>query len=83
MDIDGLHCGEITPVVNSRLFIGSFDSDIINMELPRRGFYAQRYGRETFHDHNITSIQDYIDKIRFPVMSGDMNVYQANIYPQK
>jgi S-adenosylmethionine decarboxylase len=84
VDIDVATCGEITPLSTLDYLIGSFDSDIITMDYRVRGFTRSVIGEKLFIDHNITSIQDYIDKKtlrRYDVV--DINVYQANIFHTK
>ena len=61
VDIDVATCGEITPLSTLDYLIGSFDSDIITMDYRVRGFTRDVSGRKLFMDHQITSIQDYID----------------------
>lgn len=84
VDIDVATCGEITPLSTLDYLIGSFDSDIITMDYRVRGFTRSITGEKLFIDHNITSIQDYIDKgtlRRYDAV--DINVYQANIFHTK
>lgn len=84
VDIDVATCGEITPLSTLDYLIGNFDSDIITMDYRVRGFTRSVTGEKLFIDHNITSIQDYIDKKtlrRYDVV--DINVYQANIFHTK
>jgi len=84
VDVDVATCGEITPLSTLDYLIGSFDSDIITMDYRVRGFTRSITGEKIFIDHNITSIQDYIDKgtlRRYDAV--DINVYQANIFHTK
>jgi S-adenosylmethionine decarboxylase len=84
VDIDVSTCGEITPLSTLDYLIGSFDSDIITMDYRVRGFTRSVTGEKLFIDHNITSIQDYIDKNTLRRYDAvDMNVYQANIFHTK
>ena len=62
VDIDVATCGEITPLSTLDYLIGSFDSDIITMDYRVRGFTRDFEGHKLFIDHDITSIQDYIDE---------------------
>ena len=65
----------------SGLSIGSFDSDIITLDYRVRGFTRDVSGKKLFIDHDITSIQDYIDaKILARYDAIDINVYQANLF---
>ena len=84
VDIDVATCGEITPLSTLDFLIGSFDSDIITMDYRVRGFTREVTGRKLFIDHDITSIQDYIDKkilLRYDAI--DINVFQSNIFHTK
>jgi S-adenosylmethionine decarboxylase len=84
VDIDVATCGEITPLSTLALLIGSFDSDIITMDYRVRGFTRTVDGQKLFLDHDITSIQNYIDDTvlkRYDAI--DINVYQANLFHTK
>ena len=84
VDIDVATCGEITPLSTLDFLIGSFDSDIITMDYRVRGFTRDVSGLKLFIDHNITSIQDYIDqKIMTRYDAIDINVYQSNLFHTK
>lgn len=81
VDIDVSTCGEISPLNTLDYLIRSFDSDIITIDYRVRGFTRDVNGKKCFIDHNITSIQDYIDPeilLRYDTM--DINMYQANIF---
>lgn len=84
VDIDVATCGQITPLSTLDFLIGSFDSDIITMDYRVRGFTRDVNGRKLFIDHDITSIQNYIDHDtleKYDVI--DINVYQANLFHTK
>jgi S-adenosylmethionine decarboxylase len=84
VDIDVATCGEITPLKTLDFLIGSFDSDIITMDYKVRGFTRDIEGKKLFLDHQITSIQDYIDKTTLERYDAiDINVYQSNIFHTK
>ncbi len=84
VDIDVETCGEITPLSTLDFLIGSFDSDIITMDYRVRGFTRDMEGNKLFIDHNITSIQEYIDKSILEMYDAiDVNVYQSNIFHTK
>jgi S-adenosylmethionine decarboxylase len=84
VDIDVATCGEITPLSTLDYLIGSFDSDIITMDYRVRGFTRDLSGKKIFIDHDITSIQDYIDKKTLERYDAiDVNVYQANLFHTK
>lgn len=84
VDIDVATCGEISPLKTLDYLIGSFDSDIITIDYRVRGFTRDMSGKKCFIDHDITSIQDYIDGrtlTRYDAI--DVNVYQSNIFHTK
>ncbi len=84
VDIDVATCGEITPLKTLDYLIGSFDSDIITMDYKVRGFTREISGKKLFMDHNITSIQNYINKETLTKYDAiDINMYQANIFHTK
>ena len=84
VDIDIATCGQITPLQTLDYLIGSFDSDIITMDYKVRGFTRDVSGKKLFIDHNITSIQDFIDdKVLQRYDAVDVNVYQSNIFHTK
>lgn len=84
VDIDVATCGEITPLSTLDYLIGSFDSDIITMDYRVRGFTRDVDGKKLFMDHQMTSIQEYIDKATLEKYDAiDINVYQSNIFHTK
>jgi len=84
VDIDVSTCGQISPLNTLDYLIDSFDSDIITTDYRVRGFTRDVDGKKLFIDHNITSIQDYInDKTLEKYDAIDINVYQANIFHTK
>ncbi len=84
VDIDVATCGTITPLSTLDYLIGSFDSDIITMDYRVRGFTRDIAGKKVFLDHNITSIQNYIDSAILKKYDAvDVNVYQSNIFHTK
>lgn len=81
VDIDIETCGEISPLHTLDYLIGSFDSDIITMDYRVRGFTRNVDGEKLFLDHEITSIQDFIDEATLDIYNAtDINVYQANMF---
>lgn len=84
VDIDVSTCGRISPLNALDYLIGSFDSDIITIDYRVRGFTREITGKKCFIDHDITSIQDYIDKTTLRRYDAiDVNVYQSNIFHTK
>ncbi len=84
VDIDVSTCGEISPLNALGYLIDSFDSDIITIDYRVRGFTRDLEGKKYYIDHNITSIQDYIDQKTLTKYDAiDVNVYQSNIFHTK
>lgn len=84
VDIDIATCGEISPLNTLNYLIDSFDSDIITMDYRIRGFTRDKQGKKIFADHNITSIQDFINPKKLKKYDAiDVNVYQSNIFHTK
>jgi S-adenosylmethionine decarboxylase len=81
VDIDVSTCGEISPLNTLDYLIGSFDSDIITIDYRVRGFTRDVHGKKLFIDHDITSIQNYINAKTLEKYDAiDVNVYQSNIF---
>ena len=84
VDIDVSTCGQISPLNALNYLIGSFDSDVITIDYRVRGFTRDISGRKHFIDHDITSIQNFIEKDTLKRYdTTDINVYQSNIYHTK
>ena len=84
VDIDVSTCGEISPLNALNYLISSFDSDIITIDYKVRGFTRDLQGKKLFIDHNIKSIQDYIDKDTLRNYDAiDINILQANTFHTK
>lgn len=84
VDIDVSTCGKISPLNTLDYLIGSFDSDIMTIDYRVRGFTRDVNGKKLFIDHDITSIQDYIDDKTLETYDAiDVNVYQSNIFHTK
>lgn len=84
VDIDVATCGEITPLSTLDYLIGSFDSDIITMDYRVRGFTRDLDGKKLFLDHDVVSIQHYIDSETLRRYDAvDINVYEANLFHTK
>jgi S-adenosylmethionine decarboxylase len=84
VDIDVSTCGKISPLNALNHLIDSFDSDIITMDYRIRGFTRDVDGKKYYKDHEINSIQKYIDSdtlTRYDAI--DINVYQSNIFHTK
>lgn len=84
VDIDVATCGEITPLYALDFLIGSFDSDIITMDYRVRGFTRDVDGKKHFLDHEIYSIQDFINEDTLNrYQTTDINIEQSNIFHTK
>ncbi len=84
VDIDVSTCGKISPLKALDLLIGSFDSDIITIDYRVRGFTRSMEGKKFFIDHEISSIQNFIDPITLLKYEAvDVNVFQSNIFHTK
>ncbi|MCR4962510.1 MAG: adenosylmethionine decarboxylase [Firmicutes bacterium] len=83
-DIDVSTCGEISPLNALNYLVNKFDADIFTMDYRVRGFTRDIRGKKLFIDHDLVSIQDYIDDDiidRYQMI--DVNVYQEHIFHTK
>ena len=84
VDIDVSTCGEISPLKALDYLIGSFDSDIMTIDYRVRGFTRDINGKKFFMDHEMRSIQNFIQKDTLTKYDAiDVNIYQSNIYHTK
>ena len=84
VDIDVSTCGKISPLKALDFLISSFDSDIITIDYRVRGFTRDVNGNKCYLDHDINSIQRFIDKRTMDQYDAiDVNVYQSNIFHTK
>ena len=84
VDIDVATCGKVSPLTALNHMIASFDSDIITLDYRVRGFTRDMLGNKFYIDHDITSIQNFIDKPTLRKYDAiDMNIYQSNIFHTK
>ena len=84
VDIDVGTCGRITPLTALDYMISSFESDIITIDYRVRGFTRDMHGNKYYLDHDITSIQNFIDcSILRKYDAIDINVYQSNYFHTK
>ncbi|OJU11385.1 MAG: S-adenosylmethionine decarboxylase, partial [Clostridiales bacterium 43-6] len=84
VDIDVATCGEVSPLKTLNYLISSFDSDIITIDYRVRGFTRDVEGNKYYMDHEITSIQNYIEKSTLRKYDAiDVNVYQSNLFHTK
>jgi S-adenosylmethionine decarboxylase len=84
VDIDVSTCGKVSPLKALNYLIGSFDSDVITMDYRIRGFTRDVDGKKYYKDHEINSIQNFIDAKTLERYDAiDVNVYQSNIFHTK
>jgi len=84
VDIDVSTCGKVSPLNALDYLIGSFDSDIMTIDYRVRGFTRDVDGKKLYSDHDITSIQNYIQAETLKKYDAmDINVYQANLFHTK
>jgi S-adenosylmethionine decarboxylase len=84
VDIDVSTCGKVSPIKALNYLIQSFDSDVIIMDYRVRGFTRDISGKKLYMDHEIHSIQDYIDKsILERYTTIDVNLDHSNIFHTK
>lgn len=84
VDIDVSTCGRISPLKTLDYLISSFDSDIITIDYRVRGFTRDTEGNKYYIDHEINSIQNYIDRKTLTKYDAiDVNMYQSNIFHTK
>lgn len=84
VDIDVSTCGKISPLNALDYLIGSFDSDIITIDYRVRGFTRGLDGQKFFIDHDIYSIQNFIQQSTLDKYNKiDVNVYESNIFHTK
>ena len=74
----------ISPLKALNFLIHSFESDIVIADYRVRGFTRDVVGQKHFIDHEINSIQNYIDEEtqdRYQMI--DVNIYDENIFHTK
>ena len=83
-DIDVSTCGKISPLKALNFLIHSFESDIVIMDYRIRGFTRDESGKKHYIDHDISSIQNYIDdETKNNYQMIDFNIYEENIFHTK
>lgn len=83
-DIDVSTCGKITPLSTLDYLIAEFDSDVITLDYRVRGFTRNLNGKKLFIDHEISSIQEYINEGTLKKYKvADMNMPEANLFHTK
>ncbi len=83
-DIDISTCGQISPLNALNYLINKFDADIMAMDYRVRGFTRDITGKKLFKDHDLMSIQDYLEEdILRKYAMIDVNVYQEHTFHTK
>ncbi len=83
-DIDVSTCGMISPLKALNFLIHSFESDIVILDYRVRGFTRDTSGKKHYIDHEINSIQNYIDeKTKALYKMIDVNIFQENLFHTK
>jgi len=84
VDIDVSTCGKVSPLRALNFLIHSFDSDVVTIDYRVRGFTRDVDGTKHYIDHEISSIQNFIDQPTLGrYQSIDVNVYQENMFHTK
>ena len=84
IDIEISTCGEISPLRALNFMFEAFDSDVVVMDYVVRGYTRDSDGRRVFMDHDISSIQDYIDpKVLSDYHCIDLALHSDNIWQTK
>ncbi len=83
-DIDVSTCGTISPLKALNYLIHSFESDVVTVDYRVRGFTRDVNGEKHYIDHEISSIQNFMDEETLQhYQAVDVNVYQENIFHTK
>ncbi len=84
IDIDIATCGEISPLRALNFMFEKLDADVVVMDYVVRGFTRDKDGRRVYMDHQVKSIQDYIDpKILKDYHCVDLALQSENIWQTK
>ena len=83
-DIELATCGEISPLKALDYLLSSFDADVVNVDYRIRGFTRDTDGTRHYMDHDLTSIQDFIDpEILKDYQCIDTNIEAERLYHTK
>lgn len=83
-DIDVSTCGMISPLKALNYLIHSFSSDVVVIDYRVRGFTRSECGKKLFMDHDIDSVQSYIDQATLSdYLCVDRNMAEENIFHTK
>lgn len=81
VDIDAGTCGMISPLKALNFLLRRFKTEVAVMDYRVRGFTRDTAGHKLFIDHEIHSIQDFIDaRTKERYQRRDVNIQQANLF---
>jgi S-adenosylmethionine decarboxylase len=84
IDIDIATCGEISPLRALNYMFDALDADVVIADYVVRGYTRDTNGRRVFMDHELRSIQEYIDpKIVEQYHCVDLALQSENIWQTK
>ena len=84
VDIELSTCGEITPLSSLNAIFDFFDTDIVTIDYNVRGFTRNTKGEHVYLDHELNSIQEYIDAdILKSYKTKDLILQNDNIWQLK
>lgn len=84
IDIDIATCGEISPLRALNYMFDAFDADVVVADYVVRGFTRDAEGKRVYMDHELKSIQSYIDpKILADYHCVDLVLQSDNIWQTK
>ncbi|MBC7659029.1 MAG: adenosylmethionine decarboxylase [Chitinophagaceae bacterium] len=84
IDIDIATCGEISPLNALNYMFEALDADVVIADYVVRGYTRDSRGRRVFMDHELRSIQEYIDpKIVEQYHCIDLALQSENIWQTK
>lgn len=84
VDIEVSTCGKISPLKALNYLLHEFESDVVTIDYRVRGFTRSEDGDKHFIDHEITSIQNFMDdEIGNMYDMVDMNFYDQRLFHTK
>jgi S-adenosylmethionine decarboxylase len=78
-DIEVSTCGEISPLNALNFLLQSFEADVVTVDYRVRGFTRDIDGTKHWVDHDMKSIQDYIN----PDLLKDYNCVDTNLSSER
>jgi S-adenosylmethionine decarboxylase len=84
IDFEVSTCGVISPLKALNFILEALDADILNLDYRIRGFTRKTGGEKLYLDHNISSIQEFInDKNHQLYDMLDANMSENNLFSSK